>query len=201
MKNHSTIVALAVAIVLIATANPVRATLFSFSWLGDPTQDATILSSTDRTLRAFGTIDIDAAAGSDFTLDDIIQTDISVTGDSIDDFIFSTWVEAGGSISADGLRASFSGAGNPFSAVTSATFFGCRHPGCEFNFAIDVSRTPPTTPIGQVVYGSPAEALASMRMRAIAVAEPGTLALFLAAMVALTAFGVLPWSRKTRGRT
>ena len=173
------------ALVLLLTSGVAEATLFEFSWHGDPARDASIVSSTDASLRAFGTIEIDAAPGATFTLDDVVSTNIAVSGDSIADFVFTNWVSAGGTLGIDGLTAQFSGAGNPFSAASRETFFGCRSPACDFNFAIDVTRTEPNIALAQVVYGSAAAALASFRMRAIHVAEPAGAALLLLACVML----------------
>lgn len=160
-------------VVLLLIGGVAHASLFEFNWHGDPARNPRIVSSTDPTLRAIGTIEIDAAPGSLFDLDDIVATTISVTGDTIADFIFTDWVSAGGAISPDGSEALFTSEGNPFSATTLDTFFGCRSPGCEFNFAIDVTRIFPNTPLAQVVYGSASDAIAAFRMRAITVAEPG----------------------------
>lgn len=171
---------------LLLACNTAEATLFEFSWHGDPARDATIVSSTNASLRAFGALEIDAAPGATFTLGDVIATNIVVTGDSIADFVFSTWESLGGTISADGQTAHFTGAGNPFSAASRATFFGCRSPGCDFNFAIDVTRTDPNIALAQVVYGSAAAALASFKLRAIRVAEPASAPLLLACLVFIT---------------
>lgn len=179
--------ALAGGLMLLLKCGVAEATLFAFSWHGDPARDATIVSSTDVSLRALGTIEIDAAPGATFTLDDVISTRIAVSGDSIADFVFTNWVSAGGTISIDGLTANFSGAGNPFSAAARETFFGCRSPACDFNFAIDVTRADPNIALAQVVYGSAAAALASFRMRAVRVAEPaGATLLLLACSVLVT---------------
>ena len=152
-----------------ANAGPIT---FNFYWTGNPLEDATIVSSTDATLMAIGTIVIDAAAGSDFTIVDIVSTSIAVSGNTIVDFVFTSWIQAGGSISADGSSAMFSVVGNPF--ASSPSFFGCRFVGCAQG-VIDADQTSG----GQVTYGSATDALASMRMTAIttAVPEPGTLAL------------------------
>lgn len=166
---------------LLLNCGVAKATLFEFSWHGDPARDATIVSSTDTSLRALGTIEIDAAPGATFTLGDVIATDIAVSGDSIADFVFTHWESVGGTISADGLTAHFTGEGNPFSAASRATFFGCRSPACEFNFAIDVTRTDPTIALAQVVYGSASAALAAFKIRAIRVAEPASTPLLLLA--------------------
>ncbi len=173
------------ALVLLLTSRVAEATLFEFSWHGDPARDASIVSSTDPSLRAFGTIEIDAAPGATFTLDDVVATNIAVSGDSIADFVFTNWVSAGGTLSIDGLTAHFSGAGNPFSAASRETFFGCRSPACDFNFAIDVTRAEPNIALAQVVYGSAAAALGSFRMRAVRVTEPAGAALLLLACVML----------------
>ena len=189
------------ALALLLTCHVAEATLFEFSWHGDPARDASIVSSTDASLRALGTIEIDAAPGAAFTLDDVVATNIAVSGDSIADFVFTNWVSAGGSISADGLTASFSGAGNPFSAASRETFFGCRSPACDFNFAIDVTRTEPNIPLAQVVYGSSAAALASFTMRAIRVAEPAGAALLLFAGVIFAASARRPCVHAHRRKT
>ncbi len=181
--NHIRRAALAGGLALLLTGGTAEATLFEFSWHGDPARDASITSSTDASLRALGTIEIDAAPGATFTLDDIVATDITVSGDSIADFIFTQWVSAGGTISSDGLGAHFSGEGNPFTASSRETFFGCRSPACDFSFAIDVTRTDPNIPLAQVVYGSAAAALASFNMRAIGIAEPASAALLLLACI------------------
>ena len=166
---------------LLLTCYVAEATLFEFSWHGDPARDANIVSSTDSSLRASGTLEIDAAPGATFVLDDVIATNIVVTGETIADFVFTQWESVGGTISADGQTAHFTGEGNPFSASTRATFFGCRSPACDFNFAIDVTRTDPTIALAQVVYGTAAAALASFKMRAIRVAEPASATLLLLA--------------------
>ncbi len=175
-------------VMLLLTGSFANASLFEFTWHGDPARDPRIVSSTDPSLRATGTIEIDAAPGSIFDLDDIVATTISVTGDTIADFIFHDWVSAGGTISPDGSEALFTSAGNPFSATSLDTFFGCRSPGCDFNFAIDVTRTVPNTPLAQVVYGSASDAIAAFRMRAITVAEPGINMIFPLACALLLVF-------------
>jgi hypothetical protein len=187
-------------VVLLLACGVAAATLFEFSWHGDPARDGSIVSSTDSSLRATGTIEIDATPGSMFALDDIISTEIFVTGDTVADFVFTVWVSAGGTLSADGSEAFFTGAGNPFSATSLDTFFGCRSPGCNFNFAIDVIRVAPNTPLAQVVYGSAAEAIAAFRMREISVAEPGSGVLFPLACALLVAVVYHDQSRRRRAR-
>lgn len=174
---------LPVCIALLFASAAAEATLFGFSWHGDPARDASIVSSTDATLRAFGTIEIDALPGATFTLADVLATNIAVSGDSIVDFVFTHWDSLGGTISADGRSAHFTADGNPFSAGSRATFFGCRSPACDFSFAIDVTRRDPNIALAQVVYGSASAALASFELRAIGIAEPAGAPLLLLAGV------------------
>ena len=51
-----------------------NATVYNFFWTGNPALDSTIVSSSDSTLQATGTIDINASAGSPFTLGDIVSS-------------------------------------------------------------------------------------------------------------------------------
>ncbi|MEO0819047.1 MAG: hypothetical protein AAF074_01350 [Pseudomonadota bacterium] len=107
-------------------ATPAEAIVFDFFWTGDPLADPTIVSSSDPTLRAVGTVEIDALPGASFSLGDILSTSIAVSGDSIIDFTFTEWTSAGGTIAADGMSASFNAAGNPFVFGADGSF------GCSF---------------------------------------------------------------------
>jgi hypothetical protein len=112
-----------VAFVLCCWPTIGNATTYNFSWTGNPALDGTIVSSDDATLTATGTIDINANPGSAFTLSDITSTTINVTGANITPFSFTSWSSVGGTISADGLSATFDTADNPFSFPSN--FFGC----------------------------------------------------------------------------
>jgi hypothetical protein len=173
-----------------------NATVYNFFWTGNPALDSTIVSSSDSTLQATGTIDINASAGSPFTLGDIVSTNISVSGADITNFVFTSWSEAGGTISADGLTAKFSASGNPF-FDGSPNFFGCEFPGCGTipgSFVIDVGLINPNTPEERVLYDSAQDALASMHMTAASETPlPPALSLFASGLGALGLFG---WRRK-----
>lgn len=166
--THSTLAA-ALTLCLVA---PADAIIFDFSWSGDPTADATIISSDDATLQAIGTIEIDALPGSAFGLADIVATGIDVTGNTITDFMFNSWSSAAGSIAADGLSATFVGsaANEPFFGSGPAFF------GCLFNLCDNPVIRARSGVTSEVTYASPDDALASMQMTA-SVPEPTTLAL------------------------
>src|ERR1041384_5726402 len=118
-------------------------------------------------LKATGTIDINAAPGAAFTLSDIVSTSNSVTGASITPFVFTGWEEAGGTISADGQRATFNAAGNPFFDDL-GNFFGCDFGGCgaTSNQSTDIliANFVGTQVSDRVFYASADEALAAMQM-------------------------------------
>jgi len=187
----------ALAILLAGCCWPVvaSATTFNFFWTGNPAQDHTIVASNDFALRATGTIEINASAGSAFTLADIVSTNIHVSGSSITAFTFTQWTNAGGTISADGLSATFNATGNPFSHP-STDFFGCHSPGCGGNFDIAVSNNPSVV-LQEVTYGSASNALASMHMMAAPPTTPLPAALPLFATGA-GAIGLLAFRRKRK---
>lgn len=168
------------ALLALLAGGGVHAAIYDFSWTGDPAEDPTIVSSDDSTLRANGTIEIDTLPGETFALSDILSTNISVTGDTIADFVLTSWVQAGGSIAADGSSAVFSAAGNPYYSSPSAGFFGCSFVGCS-NGEIDVDSPGVDNVVG---YGNDAQALASMRMTQ-AVPAPATLALLMAGIIGI----------------
>jgi hypothetical protein len=169
----------AIAAALAALAVPAGAsTTFDFFWTGDPVADPSIFTSPDATARAEGTIVIDALPGEAFTLADILSTSITVTGAGFSGFTFTSWNSAAGTIAADGLSAVFTVAGNPFHL--SGNFFGCLGGGCG-DSTIRARQGGDTF---DFVYGSPAEALASMRMTAQVgvIPLPATLPLLLGAL-------------------
>ena len=150
--------------------------MFDFYWTGDTSEDSTIVSTADSTLMAMGTIEIDAAFGSTFDFSDILFTNISVTGDSIQDFIFTSWSSIGGTIAADGMSASFNASGNPYSYISN--FYGCYYGGCGGDFSILVIDQDGGGSSRQVFYVNAEDALASMKMTRTEVPEPSTLAIF-----------------------
>lgn len=179
----------AAAAVSFLTTTGAQAVVFDFFWTGDSSVDATILLSQDDTLRAVGTIEIDALAGQSFGLGDIVTTDITVSGSSITDFTFTTWSSAGGTISADGLSASFDSAGNPFyQSDDFSEFFGCQDLACQNAIhAINGSLSPLFT----VRYSSPSDVLASYTMTAqlSAVPVPASAPLLIAGIAGMAALG------------
>ena len=173
-----------------------NATVYNFFWTGNPALDGTIVSSTDSTLQAIGTIDINASAGSSFTLGDIVSTNISVSGASITNFVVTSWVNAGGTISVNGLTATFSKSGNPFSDSQPSSppnFFGCDSSGCA-TFDILVGQL--STAEERVFYGSGLDALTSMHMTVTSETPlPAALPLF---ATGLGGLGLLGWRRKRK---
>jgi hypothetical protein len=137
------------------------AIVFNFSWTGDPAEDPAIVSSPNATLRAVGTITIDALAGAGFTTANVVATSIAVSGAGLPDFAFTGWNLAEGTIAADGLSALFTDAFVQGGA--NVGFFGCEAVDC-FN---SVVRARLGTDANDVVYTSAANALASMRMTAV----------------------------------
>ena len=176
-----------------------NATTYNFSWSGDPALDSTIVSSDDATLAATGTIDINASPGSAFTLSDITSTNINVTGANITPFSFTSWGSAGGTISGDGLSATFDAADNPFSSPSN--FFGCLFFECDLggnpiNFVISASN-PGFINEQDVLYASADNAAASMHMTAATTTTPLPSALPLFA-TGLGGLGLLGWRRKRK---
>lgn len=151
------------ALMTVGMALPAHSSIvFNFSWTGDPTQDPAIVTSPDATLRAIGVVEIDAAPGAVFTNADIVSTNITVSGAGFADWSFTSWTQAGGSIAADGLSASFSAMANPHH-VTSGSFFGCLDFYCESG---DL-RVRSGTLTYNLHYDSPESALAAMQMTAM----------------------------------
>ncbi|RVU38939.1 hypothetical protein EOI86_06655 [Hwanghaeella grinnelliae] len=163
------------------------ATVFDFFWSGAADAPG-VVSTEDTTLRATGTIEINAAAGGSFSLSDIVSTDITVTGDSITDFTFTGWDSAGGTIAADGLSATFVASGNPFKGGAGG-FFGCHFIGCDDDPDILVISDANVT----VLYDSADAALASMQMTVSRVPVPAALPLLLSAIGGL---GFMSWRRR-----
>lgn len=181
-----------VALFLLVSAQANAGLIFDFYWTGDMSEDANITSSFDNSLRAYGTIEIDAAAGSTFSFSDVVATNIFVTGDSITDFFVTGWSSIGGVISLDGLSASLSSSGNPYSIVSN-NFFGCYWVGCGGSnpenglwAGQDSNQT--------VEYNSAASALAAYRITAGVAQVPEPAAVFLL-LAGLVGFG---FSRRAR---
>jgi len=190
------------AFVVCLTPTIGNATGYNFFWTGNSALDGTIVSSSDNSLQATGTIDINAGAGASFTLSDIVSTNITVSGAGIASFVFTTWTQAGGTISADGLSATFSDTGNPFFDTLPSSprnFFGCHFFGCGVlpgaMFDILAGQIPSAEE--HVFYDTAQDALASMHMT-VAASEtplPDTLPLF---TTGLGALGLLGWRRKRK---
>ena len=168
--KHLVLPKLALVLGLLA-AMPAQAITFDFFWSGDSAADATLVSSDDDTARAVGTITINKGAGETFVLADVTATSISVTGDLFTDFVFTSWLQVGGTIAADGLSASFSADGNPYSNFGGRTF-GCRSASC--NEFLGVPNMWITSGTGDKFfdYSSQSAALASMKMTAQMPAVP-----------------------------
>jgi hypothetical protein len=181
-KNILTNLITSLTINTLLMSAPGQALVFNFSWTGNPTLDTNITTSTDSTLSATGTIEINKNAGETFALTDIVSTNINVTGNSITPFTFTSWGTAGGSIAVDGLSATFSAVGDPFSYESH--FFGCLSSQCA-DSVIGVADQ-------EVAYKSQSSALGSLKMtlQPVSVPEPGAF-LGLLFMVA-----VLPFVKK-----
>lgn len=176
--------AAAMALTLGAAVPAQAGIVFTLSWLANPAADGTIVSSPDATLSAFGTVEIDAAAGESFTLADIVSTNVTVTGAAFASFAFTSWSSAAGSIAADGLSATFVGSGSaePFS-LTAPGFFGCRLDMCSDG----IIRVRSDTDAREVLYSSADAALASIRLTVAAspVSTTGTMPLVALALAGL----------------
>ena len=163
----------ATTMMLAATANNAQALVFDFNWSSDaPTFVPTSVSPTlspGQVFSATGTIEIDKNAGETFALSDIVNTDITIDDGRGNTSNSTAWFDAGGSISADGLSASFDAAGNPL-IFQSPNYFGCQAAGCAdsiIGFSLDnfVNNS-------SFTYDSPATALASMQMTTTATPVP-----------------------------
>lgn len=168
--------------------------LFDFAWSGQVGVNGAIASD-DGTLRASGTVGIDAAPGQSFTELDFALVDIFVSGDSIDPFRISS---VGGSsftgfIDASGAFAQFTLTVSPlFFDAAASTALGCASPlGCA-NARVVVDSNGDRF----VTYPSAAEAATSFRMTAPAAAVPLPSTLPLVA-AGIAAFGLL--RRRARG--
>jgi hypothetical protein len=175
----------------LASGPAAAAILFNFSWTADPAQDPNIIVSPDPTITATGTMTIDAGPGETFSLSDIIAVNINVSGATIAPFTITSWVDAAGSIAADGLSATFVGSGShePFAFLASGAFFGCERTDC-----LNVDGTQgelfvrDANAVGsRLFYTSGVAALSSMRLTAAVngVPLPGTVPLLLGGLLAL----------------
>ena len=197
MKNILAGICLASALCAPSAAG---AALYNFFWTGDPALDATISGGGAVGLQAVGTVDINAGPGEAFLLADILSTDITVSGGGITAFTFTNWNSAAGSISADGLTATFTPAGNPFyfdgvtdgSGTPIGDYFGCRFLNCGLGFPgfFTVLARGGTEVV--VDYGSAEAATASMTMNLVPL--PAALPLLATALGALGAVG--HWRRR-----
>src|SRR5690606_24608256 len=165
------------ALFLCVSAQANAGLIFDFYWTGDMSEDANITASFDNTLRAYGTIEIDASAGSTFSFSDVVATNIFVTGDSITDFFVTGWSSIGGDISLDGLIVSLTSAGIPYS-IDSGNFFGCYWVGCEGSNP-DNGLWAGQDENQLVEYNSAANALAAYRITAGTTQVPEPAAVFL----------------------
>lgn len=141
---------------------PVHAISFNFSWSNN---GANIVSggASPANLTAVGTLDINRNAGETFTFTDITNINILATTPQ-GSFNFTSFNNGGGVIAADGLSAAI--AGN-FFALQDGRFFGCLGFNCS-DSTIRL-RTIPLASGGtsfNVVYSSPADALASFQLTA-----------------------------------
>ena len=173
-----------IAFFLLVSTQANAGLMFDFYWTGDMSEDSSITATFDNTLRASGTIEINAVAGSTFSLADVVSTNIFVTGDTITDFLVTSWNSIGGTISLDGLNVSLTSAGNTFS-IDSGNYFGCYWVGCGGGPNPDNGLWAGQNSSQWIEYDTEANVLAAYRITAASIPEPASIFLILAGLAGL----------------
>ena len=128
MSIHSGTIAAAVAACLSITS-PAQAAVYDFFFSGEPIGDGPIVSTGDASLRAVGTIEIDAANGASFNVSSLVNVSIDVTADAIPGFTVTQLEILNGFVAADGMSISLTDFSTPL-ADQSERFFGCLFEFC-----------------------------------------------------------------------
>ncbi|WP_299815690.1 hypothetical protein [uncultured Jannaschia sp.] len=110
-------------------STPAQAAVYDFFFSADPANDANITSSADASLRAIGTIEIDAPNGATFDVNSLVDVAIDVFADTIPGFTVTDLQILNGSVSEDGTSIALTDIATPFSDVLTR-FFGCVFEAC-----------------------------------------------------------------------
>ncbi len=159
------------AAALVCFGTQAQAITFSFDWSA---ASANVRTS-DTTMAASGTIEIDALAGETFDLSDLLSINLNVSGNSINNFTIDGSEQRqvlSGTIASDGLSASLSDFffGGPNQLSFGCDFEDCKRgttSGTRYNIVSGKAFRNKST------YETPAQALSSFGLTAI-IPDPGT---------------------------
>ncbi|WP_299655150.1 PEP-CTERM sorting domain-containing protein [uncultured Jannaschia sp.] len=113
----------------VSLAAPAQAAVYDFFFTAEPADNSDIVFTSDASLRAIGTIEIDAEDGAAFDVSSLIDVAINVTADTIPGFTVTELQFLNGSVSEDGASISLTDIATPFANVLTR-FFGCVFESC-----------------------------------------------------------------------
>ncbi len=113
----------------VSLSAPAQAAVYDFFFSAEKTTNSGIVLTDDESLRAIGTIEIDAENGAAFDVSSLIDVAINVTANTIPGFTVTELQFLNGSVSKDGASISLTEIATPLENVLTR-FFGCVFVSC-----------------------------------------------------------------------